>query len=112
MAITYNWIFSSLECKPREGDLVNVVKTVHWRLAGRDGEFYADVYGATSLPDPADPEDYIEFDDLTEAEVQAWVEDQLGEEQIQTYKDNIASQIEALKNPPVVSKSPPWGTSV
>jgi hypothetical protein len=88
--------------------MVDVVKTVNWRLDGTDSEYSGGVYGSTSLPDPADPEDYIEFDDLTEVKVRGWVEAQIGEEQVQAYKDNIAAQITSLKNLPIVNKSPPW----
>ena len=31
MAINYNWVISQLECKIQEGDLQEVVYTIHYR---------------------------------------------------------------------------------
>jgi hypothetical protein len=37
------------------------------------------------------------------------VKDALGEEQVTSYEENVANQIEALINPPVVNPPLPWG---
>lgn len=106
MAITYTWIISQLECRPEQDGLVNVVTTVHWRLRGIDGEHTAEVYGSVALPGPGQP--FVVYEDLTQAQVEGWVESALGEEQVQSFRDNIASQIAALVTPPIVRPPLPW----
>lgn len=107
MAITYSWTFSQLEVAPHDEDLVDVVKTVHWRYKGVDGDYIAEVYGSVSLVSP-DPDDFIEYDDLNKSTVQDWVEGALGEEQIESMEASIASQIADQKNPKIVGKTPNW----
>ena len=47
-----NWNISQLECKPQDGDLTNVVMTVHWQCSHADGDHHAQVYASHSLPEP------------------------------------------------------------
>lgn len=105
MAITYTWIISQLECKPEQDGLTNVVTTVHWRLRGVESEHTAEVYGSVALPGPGEP--FTSYESLTQAQVEGWVESALGE-QVQQYRDNIATQIAALINPPIVRPALPW----
>ena len=65
----YTWIISSLDAKIAEGELSNVVETVHWRLQATDGEHTADVYGSVGLEAPEG--DFIAFESLTQADVEA-----------------------------------------
>jgi len=108
MAITHNWIVSQLDAYPEYEGHTDVVFTVHWRLDGTDGEHTAGVYGTVGLT--LDPEaTYDAYADLTEAQVIGWVQDALGEEQVASYEANVAQQIAALVNPPVVTPALPWG---
>ena len=70
MANTYEWVISSLNAKIAEGDLSNVIETVHWRLQATDGEHTADVYGSTGLEAPEG--DFIPYESLTQADIEAW----------------------------------------
>ena len=106
MTITYTWRITEIECAPTQGDLSNVATTIHWRLDGTDGNHYSGVYGATTLESPS-TENFTAFESLTEEQVVGWVESALGSN-IATYKEKIENEINALANPPVVSKSPPW----
>lgn len=107
MAITYNWTVAQLDAYPTYENHTDVVFTVHWRMDGVDGEYTAGVYGSVGLT--LDPEaDFTPYADLTEAQVIGWVKDALGEEQVASYEENVAAQIDALVNPPVVTPPLPW----
>lgn len=106
MTITYTWRISEIECAPTQGDLSNVATTVHWRLDGTDGNHYSGVYGATALESPS-AENFTAFESLTEEQVLSWLESALGSN-VAALKEKIENEINALANPRVISKTPPW----
>ena len=106
--ITYNWIINSLLCKPRVGDLTNVLYSVGWTLRGtNETVVFADQNGSCSLPIP-NPESFTPFEDLTEAQVGGFVETAIGLNTVQSLKASIAQHIEDQVNPPLVSMTLPW----
>lgn len=105
--VSYVWEFGPLDVKLSEDGLTNVVYNVNWRLIGTDGDYSARVYGSCGVPAPA-PDAFTPYDQLTEAQVQFWVETALGAEQVTAYKDGIAAQIERQKHPIDASLQPPW----
>jgi hypothetical protein len=108
MTTTYNWTVAQLDCYPEYEGHEDVVFTAHWRCDGTDGEHASGVYGSVGLTlDPEAP--YTPYADLTEAQVIGWVKDALGEDQVASYEENVANQIAALVNPPVVNPPLPWG---
>lgn len=110
--VNYAWVLGPLDVKLAKEGLANVVYNVNWRLVGTDGDYSAIVYGSCGVPAPS-PDAFTPYDQLTEAQVQSWVEEVLGAEQVAAYKDGIASQIERQKNPVDASLQPPWqNTSV
>lgn len=107
MTTTYNWTVAQLDCYPEYEGHEDVVFTAHWRCDGADGEHAAGVYGTAGLTlDPEAP--YTLYADLTEDQVIGWVKDALGEDQVASYEENVANQIAALANPPVVTPALPW----
>jgi hypothetical protein len=89
---TYNWTIAQLE---RQTDTGGVV-TAHWRVTAQDGEYTASAYGSAGFtPDPTAP-DFIAYDQLTEADVLAWVWGSVGKAETEA---NLASQIEDQKAP-------------
>jgi hypothetical protein len=106
MAAAYTWQLGPLDVKLAEDGLTNVVYNVHWRLVGTDGNYSASVYGTAGVPAPTD--EFTPYDQLTEAQVQEWVVEALGTEQVAAYEANIAGQIELQKNPVDASLQPPW----
>lgn len=94
----YTWIISSLNAKIAEGDLSNVIETVHWRLQATDGEHTADVYGSTGLEAPE--ADFIPYESLTQADIEAWLEAKLD---VDALKAGLDAQIDAIANPTHVS---------
>lgn len=77
----------------------NVVTMVYCKVSLAEGEYLAsgDVYQKVPYKSPSDP-DFIPFDQLTEAETVAWVQEQLGPEKIaqieRGLQDSINKQIE------------------
>jgi len=102
--INYSWTISSLDTAPSEDGLTDVVKTIHWRYKGTDEDYQAEVYSTYSCPSPSST-DFIAYEDLTEADVISWLEAGID---VDSMKENIDSQIENLKNPPIVSLPLPW----
>jgi hypothetical protein len=110
MTISYNWTIAQLDAYPEYEGHKDVVFTAHWRMDGTDGEYAAGVYGSVGLT--LDPKaKFTPFEKLTEAQVIGWVKDALGEEQVTSYEENVANQIEALINPPVVRPPLPWAAA-
>ena len=107
MPNTYTWIIEQLDCYPEKDGHTDVVFTVHWRLNGTDGTNTATVYGTVGLTyEPGQP--YTPYEDLTQAQVVGWVQAALGPEQVQALTDNVAAQLAAIANPPVVTPPLPW----
>lgn len=105
--IEYNWIIGALDCYTSMNDKTNVVYTIHWRLNGIDGEYFAETYGTVGVEVPAGSV-FVEYEDLTKEIVLGWLENSLGEELILSYKNSIANQIEEKKAPKSVTLTPSW----
>jgi hypothetical protein len=97
--IDYNWTIAQLE---RQTDTGGVV-VAHWRVSAVDGDFTASAYGTAGFtPDATDP-DFKPFDQLTEADVLAWVWASVDKADTEA---NLATQIEAQKAPATVAGTP------
>ena len=109
MAITYELSIKNMDAAPKEGDLEDVVKIIHWMYIGKetvdDYDYFGDAMGAVEMNAPSS-NSFTSFADLTEEQVKGWVESQLD---LDAIKSNIAARIELQKNPPTVVKSNPWG---
>jgi hypothetical protein len=99
MATTYKWVISDLQAKIQDGELSNVIDTIHWRYQATDGEFTADVYGSVGLEAP-EADSFIPADELTVADVEAWLEAKLD---IEALKEGLDAQLDAIANPTHVS---------
>ena len=94
MANTYKWVVSGLHAKIQEGELSNVIESIHWRYQAEDADGnIADVYGSVGLELEGD---FIAYEDLTQADVEAWLESKLVVEQLQAGLD---AKLEAMANP-------------
>ena len=107
MATTYTWGFPALGVVYDENGMMNVIQTVNWTLTATDGDYTASCYGSVGLAAPS-PATFTPYEDVTEAQVQAWTEEALGAEQVASYEASLASQIEAQKNPTGGNLPPPW----
>ena len=97
--MTYSWIISNLVAKIQDGELSNIIETVHWRYQATDGEHVADVYGSVGLEAP-DAESFKPFEEITEADVIEWLESKLDVDALQ---EGLNAKLESIKNPTHVS---------
>ena len=111
MAISYNWNVDTVDVYPTDEGQTDVIYNVHWILIAVDTRvdaegypYKASVYG-TQVLDTSDLSGFIDFDSVTSAEVQGWVESAMGEDQVQTYKDNLDAQIALIITPTSVTKT-------
>lgn len=107
MPITNTWAVVQMDAYPEADGETDVVFNVHWTLTGTDGTYIGSVYGSQAVSiDLGAP--FTPYADLTEAQVVAWVQDAMGAEQVAAYEANVAAQIEAQVNPPIVTPPLPW----
>ena len=98
-----NWTISQLDRSLPEC----CVTVAHWRVSKTQDGFTGSVYGTISFPhkDPSEP-DFIPYADLTEAEVVAWVKEEMGGNQVSAYEAAVQGQIDAQVNPSTASGTP------
>lgn len=108
MSVQYTWTVSAMDTKPQDGELNDVVATVHWRrgasLTEGDKAYTVETYGAMGCATPSDT-DFTAYEDLTFEKVCEWLE--VGVD-VEEENEKLNRQIENLKNPPVVSYALPW----
>ena len=103
--MTYTWNNKTVDTYPNLDGNADVIFNVHWRLTGEDTDGnVGSTYGTISL-DTSDLTDFTAFADITEADINGWVEAAMGEEEIQAKKDAIDAQIAEIVNPTVVTKT-------
>jgi hypothetical protein len=110
--MTTNWTIQQLERKANDGFVVNV----HWRYSMTDVDeigkyYYADTYSVASYSQDPEVEGYIPYEELTKEIVVGWVKDSLGEERLEEMEKSLADQIQAQKNPPILTGFP-WETDL
>ena len=104
---TFTWVISTLE-RDLIGDLAGGVIVAHWRCNAEqvdgDNTYNASSYGTCGLtPDPTSPL-YIDYDDLTEADVIGWVQADVDQDAIEaSLQANIDGQIT-----PATANGVPW----
>ena len=109
MATTiFQWVISSLDCAVESEGLPDVINKIHYRYNATqeyDGKIYfADTYSVASVTQP-NPQNFIPYADVTEAEVIGWLNEILPVEAMQlALENNIALQI----NPVEVTLPLPW----
>ena len=99
MAIT--WTISNMERAIKLDGKDDVVTSIHWRASetdsdGNTGSLYGSV-GVTL------GKDFIAYKDIKESNAIQWAKDALGEDEVKSIEDNIASQIAEKKTPTTAS---------
>lgn len=103
MAKEYTVTIEHLKGAPSHDGKTNVITQVEYQIVGVDGEYSHNIYGNISVDYDAD--NFIEFDDLEEADVIAWVEAH------PAYTNNInwlSEFIDNMKVPMDVGLQKPW----
>jgi hypothetical protein len=109
MATTvFSWTISALNCAVESEGLPDVINQIHYRYNAtqeHDGKIYfADTYSVASVTQP-NPQNFIPYADVTEAEVIGWLNEILPVEAMQlALENNIALQI----TPKEVTLPLPW----
>jgi len=104
----FKWVIAALNCAVESEGLPDVIQIIHWRYQATqvDGDktWFAETYGASSVAQP-NPQNFIPYADVTEAEVISWLEEILPVDAMQlALENNIALQI----NPVEVTLPLPW----
>ena len=112
MANTYVWDFPQLDTTPTEGDLTDVVKTIHWRLSATsdtetndEGQALSVSAYGTAGAGEVDPDNFVAFDSVTKDWCKEKVLASLDKTEAEM-QANLDTQIETLANPPIVGKTP------
>ena len=123
MTNSYLWSVTAIDCLPTAPGtaLTDCVYITHWNCVATSSQinpstnlpYTSSMYGTVMITyDPNDP--YIPYNQLTEAEVLAWVFEVMDQEP-ETSKASkeaaLAAVINNEINPPVVPTPLPWGTS-
>lgn len=104
----FSWSISALNCSVEKDGLPKVIHTIHWRYQAEktEGEkkYFVDTYGAQGVGQP-NPENFIPYEDITEAEIVSWLEATLPIEAMQA---GLEAKIEEQINPKELTPPLPW----
>ena len=95
-----NWTISTLERELSDGGVI----VAHWRCTASDGDYSASSYGTAGFTYDASSPDFVPYDELTEADVLAWV---WAEGFKDATEDALQAKIDAEKNP-TTAAGVPW----
>lgn len=101
MAINYSWNVSNVETQTIDSN-DDVIVNVHWVLKAEDKKkkIIKTVIGLQIL-DTSDLSNFVELDDVTESQLQGWVESAIGADEVQGYKDSLSQEISEHNNKPI-----------
>jgi len=97
---TFNWTIATLERELADGGVI----VAHWRCTASDGDYSASSYGTAGFTYDASSPDFVPYDELTEADVLAWV---WAEGFKDATEDALQAKIDAEKNP-TTAAGVPW----
>lgn len=98
--VTYDWAISNMERNATTG----VIRCADWTLTATQSGQSVAAFGSVGVNPPGDP---VPFGELTEELVIGWVQDSLGEDQINGLKEALAAQL-AERVAPVSISGVPW----
>jgi hypothetical protein len=98
--IEYTWTIPTTEYETATGGIT----VAHWRVSAADGDFTASAYGTAGFTPDATAPDFKPYDQITEAEVLAWVWGSVDKDAAEA---SLATQIDTAKNP-VTAAGTPW----
>jgi len=106
MAITYTWDTKTVDTYPTKSGESDVIFKVYWELKGVDDTAELNSALLTGLEDidTSDLSSFTAFSDVTESDVNGWVQGLIGADQINVYKSGIEAEITEKATPTVVRK--------
>ena len=106
MANTYTWDCKTVDTYPTHESLNDVIYNVHWRLTATDS---TEEHSTTSIgtqtisTDSIDADSFVAVADLTNAQVTAWVEAEMGADCVAEIKASLDSALTELATPTSVT---------
>ena len=97
---TFTWTIPNLERELADGGVI----VAHWRCTASDGDYSASSYGTAGFTYDASSPDFVPYDELTEADVLAWV---WADGFKDATEDALQANIDAQKNP-TTAAGVPW----
>lgn len=102
MATTFAWVINQMDTKPQEGQLIDVVVTVHWTRTAEEfvgaEPINVSSYGTMGCTTPSET-DFTAYPDLTYDQVCGWLNTGLDFEAID---ESLQQQIDDIINPPII----------
>ena len=108
MATQFNWVVNQLDTAPSLDGLLDVVICVHWVRTAQDGEINVSSYGTMGCETPSET-DFTAYPDLTQAQVESWLDAGL---QVEAIDLGLDKQIENIINPPTIVLPLPWDSNL
>lgn len=113
--VTYTWTITKLDVVPSLNTLSNVVKNVHWMLTltkeVNNVPYSTTCTGKITLDEPSESS-FIAYDQITFENVVSWVENFLGENQVNLLQSDLMSTVDSAisrtNNPPFINLRLPW----
>ena len=103
-----NWVINQMDTIPKEGTLLDVVSVIHWTRVATQDEIVVSSYGTMNCTTPSET-DFTAYPDLTQAQVEGWLDAGLD---VPTIDANLDKQIEDIINPPLIVLPLPWQSQV
>lgn len=108
MAVTYTKTINSMQAyKDIDGE-TNVVFSVMWNLVGEENGLTTSCPATTYVPYTAG-QPFTPYDQLTQAQVLAWIDEYTPPVQIRQYQNMVASSLQQMQG--VDSPNLPWNPS-
>lgn len=105
------WEITSMQCVPKEGELVDVVQVVFWkRVFSQDGEpvpRIVEISGSQNFAAP-DEASFTPYNELTKEQVCGWLDQKIDVNELDAQLDVM---MESVINPPIVQMPLPWKTA-
>lgn len=104
--VKYKREILSIYVAPKKDDLLNVVSRVTWRWTAIEDFTAADIYVDTVFS-TIDPNNFIDYSDLTDVIVFNWID---SVEDLNKLQQDLNTKLTEAKNPMMVEKSIPWSS--
>jgi hypothetical protein len=103
-----NWVINQMDTIPSIDGLTDVVVVIHWNRVATQDEIVVSSYGTMNCTTPSET-DFTAYPDLTQAQVEGWLDAGLD---VPTIDTNLDKQIENIINPPLIVLPLPWQSQV
>lgn len=103
---TYTWSILAMSVMPVLDGETDVVVSAQWNILGEDQGYAYNLAGWQQFT-LKQGEGFTPYDQLTEAQVIGWVQDTMGENQVNNLQASVEGSLNAMINPPVEPTNPP-----